>query len=147
MDLEQVWGQDSFRKRLEDNRSCANYQEETQPQVIGFSARLAGLTMDLAIAQLLGKILDQGTVTTYLLHAVGQSFQQDRVSFQVTRCSAHVPASKAICPSFRISLFMLSLLIPLTLRRSFTSCFAGPFKRTNSSPAITLRWTLKASRS
>ena len=91
MDLEQVWGQDSFRKRLEDNRSCANYQEETQPQVIGFSARLAGLTMDLAIAQLLGKILDQCTVTTYLLHAVGQSFQQDRVSFQVTRCSAPRP--------------------------------------------------------
>ena len=87
IDLEQAWGQDSYRKRLEDSRSCANYREDTQPQVIGFSARLAGVVMDLAIAQLLGRIDDQTTVLTCRLQALGQGFEQDRASFEVTRCS------------------------------------------------------------
>ena len=92
IDLEQAWGRDSYRKRLEDSRSCANYREDTQPQVIGFSARLTGVVMDLAIAQLLGRIADQTTVFTCRLQALGQGFEQDQASFEFTRCSIPRPS-------------------------------------------------------
>ena len=92
IDLEQAWGRDSYRNHLEKRRSCANYQEDTQPQVIGFSARLAGVAMDLAVAQLLGRVADQTTVLTCQLQALGQGFEQDQASFQVTRCSIPRPS-------------------------------------------------------
>ena len=92
IDLEQAWGRESYRTHLEKRRSCANYQEDTQPQVIGFSARLAGAAMDLAIAQLLGRVADQTTVLTCRLQALGQGFQQDRASFEFTQCSIPRPS-------------------------------------------------------
>ena len=92
IDLEQAWGHDSYRNHLEKRRSCANYQEDTQPQVIGFSARLAGAAMDLAIAQLLGRVADQTTVLTCRLQALGQGTQQDRASFEFTQCSIPRPS-------------------------------------------------------
>lgn len=92
IDLEQAWGHDGYRNHLEKRRSCANYQEDTQPQVIGFSARLAGVAMDLAIAQLLGRVADQTTVLTCRLQALGQGAQQDRASFEFTQCSIPRPS-------------------------------------------------------
>ena len=92
INLEQAWGRDSYRNHLEKRRSCANYQEDTQPQVIGFSARLAGAAMDLAIAQLLGRVADQTTVLTCRLQALGQGAQQDRASFECTQCSIRRPS-------------------------------------------------------
>ena len=139
IDLEQAWGRESYRTHLEKRRSCANYQEDTQPQVIGFSARLAGAAMDLAIAQLLGRVADQTTVLTCRLQALGQGFQQDRASFEFTQCSIPRPSLYSDLSLVEASPSTPSPSIPLTPRRSSTSCSARPFRK--SGPAAPISWT------
>lgn len=52
VDLEYVWG-NGYRQTLEERRSCSDIPDETQAQVMGFSAQIAGMTMDLALNYLL----------------------------------------------------------------------------------------------
>lgn len=62
VDLEYVWG-NGYRQTLEERRSCSDIPDETQAQVMGFSAQIAGMTMDLALNYLLGKSEDVKTAS------------------------------------------------------------------------------------
>lgn len=62
---------------MEEKVSCADIQPEIQPQVMGFSAQLAGMTSDLALKVLLGKTEDDTTVCQYLLNALGHGYDRD----------------------------------------------------------------------
>lgn len=81
VDLEYVWGT-CYRANLEERRSCSDIAEETQAQVMGFSAQIAGITMDLALKYLLGKIEDNHTVWKYILNAVGNGFARDKAALR-----------------------------------------------------------------
>ena len=77
VDLEYIWG-NGYRKKLEERRSCSDVPEETQAQVMGFSAEIAGITMDLALKSLLGKNKDRKTAWKYVLNSVGNGFPRDQ---------------------------------------------------------------------
>jgi hypothetical protein len=81
VDLEYVWG-DGYRQNLEERRSCSDIPEETQAQVMGFSAQIAGMTMDLALKYLLGKDQDRTTARKYLLNSIGNGFERDKVAMR-----------------------------------------------------------------
>lgn len=82
VDLEYVWGS-GYRKNLEKRRSCADVSEEIQAQVMGFSAEIAGITMDLALKYLLGKNEDTRTVWKYILNASGNGYERDKAALRV----------------------------------------------------------------
>jgi len=81
VDLEYVWGR-GYRAKLEERRSCSDIAEETQAQVMSFSAQIAGITMDLALKILREKDTDKHTVWKYILNAVGNGFERDRVALR-----------------------------------------------------------------
>lgn len=81
VDLEYVWG-NGYRQTLEERRSCSDIPEETQAQVMGFSAQIAGLTMDLALKYLLGKGEDVKTAWKYILNSVGNGFVRDKAALR-----------------------------------------------------------------
>lgn len=81
VDLEYVWG-NGYRKALEERRSCSDFAEETQAQVMGFSAQIAGVTMDLALKYLLGQNNDRSTVWKYILNSVGNGYERDKVALR-----------------------------------------------------------------
>ncbi len=80
MDLEYVWG-NGYRQTLEE-RSCSDIPDETQAQVMGFSAQIAGMTMDLALNYLLGKSEDVKTAWKYILNSVGNGFVRDKAALR-----------------------------------------------------------------
>ena len=81
VDLEYVWG-NGYRQTLEERRSCSDIPDETQAQVMGFSAQIAGMTMDLALKYLLGKTKDVKTAWKYILNSVGNGFVRDKVALR-----------------------------------------------------------------
>lgn len=81
VDLEYVWG-NGYRQTLEERRSCSDIPDETQAQVMGFSAQIAGMTMDLALKYLLGKTEDVKTAWKYILNSVGNGFVRDKVALR-----------------------------------------------------------------
>lgn len=81
VDLEYVWG-NGYRKTLEERRSCSDIPEETQAQVMGFSAQIAGMTMDLALKYLLGKNEDVKTAWKYILNSVGNGYVRDKAALR-----------------------------------------------------------------
>ena len=81
VDLEYVWG-NGYRKTLEERRSCSDTPEETQAQVMGFSAQIAGMTMDLALKYLLGKTNDSSTAWKYILNSIGNGITRDKAALR-----------------------------------------------------------------
>lgn len=81
VDLEYVWG-NGYRQTLEERRSCSDIPDETQAQVMGFSAQIAGMTMDLALKYLLGKTEDVKTAWKYILNSVGNGFVRDKAALR-----------------------------------------------------------------
>ena len=81
VDLEYVWG-NGYRQTLEERRSCSDIPDETQAQVMGFSAQIAGMTMDLALKYLLGKSEDVKTAWKYILNSVGNGFIRDKAALR-----------------------------------------------------------------
>lgn len=81
VDLEYVWG-NGYRTTLEERRSCSDTPEETQAQVMGFSAQIAGMTMDLALKVLLGKIDDSVTAWKYILNSIGNGITRDKAALR-----------------------------------------------------------------
>ncbi|MBQ1250968.1 MAG: ThiF family adenylyltransferase [Clostridia bacterium] len=82
VDLEYVWGS-GWRTDMEKRRSCSDLSADTQPQVMSFSAQIAGLAADLAIRHLCGNMEDDRTVYKYLLRAVGNGYVQDNAALRV----------------------------------------------------------------
>lgn len=82
VDLEYVWGT-GYRASLEERRSCSDIAQETQAQVMSFSAQIAGITMDLALKYLLGKIEDNKTAWKYVLNAVGNGYERDKNALRI----------------------------------------------------------------
>ena len=81
VDLEYVWG-NGYRQTLEERRSCSDIPDETQAQVMGFSAQIAGMTMDLALKYLLGNSEDVKTAWKYILNSVGNGFVRDKAALR-----------------------------------------------------------------
>ena len=81
VDLEYVWG-NGYRANLEERRSCSDTPEETQAQVMGFSAQIAGMTMDLALKYLLGKVEDISTAWKYILNSIGNGIVRDKAALR-----------------------------------------------------------------
>ena len=77
VDLEYVWGR-GYRARLQERRSCSDLPDETQAQVMGFSAQIAGMAMDVALKCLLGRIEDERTARKWVLNSVGCGIERDR---------------------------------------------------------------------
>lgn len=88
VDLEYVWG-NGYRQTLEERRSCSDIPDETQAQVMGFSAQIAGMTMDLALKYLLGKCEDVKTAWKYILNSVGNGFVRDKVALRTFKYGKH----------------------------------------------------------
>ncbi len=86
VDLEYVWG-NGYRSTLEERRSCSDTPEETQAQVMGFSAQIAGMTMDLALKYLLGKNEDDSTVWKYILNSLGNGMNRDKAALRTFKYS------------------------------------------------------------
>lgn len=84
VDLEYVWG-NGYRQTLEERRSCSDIPNETQAQVMGFSAQIAGITMDLALKYLLGKTQDVKTAWKYILNSVGNGFVRDKAALRTIK--------------------------------------------------------------
>ena len=82
IDYEQMFGC-GWRKGEEKKRSCADYEDTTQPQVLAFSSRIAGLASDLALKWLLGRMPDKKSVRKYVLKSAGEAAEADANSFQV----------------------------------------------------------------
>lgn len=81
VDLEYVWGT-GYREKLKERRSCSDIAEETQAQVMGFSSQIAGMTMDIALKYLLGKMKEHAVTTKYILNAIGNGFIRDKVALR-----------------------------------------------------------------
>ncbi len=81
VDLEYVWGT-GYREKLKERRSCSDIAEETQAQVMGFSSQIAGMTMDIALKYLLGKMNEHAVTTKYILNAIGNGFIRDKVALR-----------------------------------------------------------------
>lgn len=88
VDLEYVWGT-GYRQTLEERRSCSDIPEETQAQVMGFSAQIAGMTMDLALKYLLGKTEDTKTAWKYILNSVGNGLVRDKAALRTFKYGKH----------------------------------------------------------
>ncbi|MDY5002151.1 MAG: ThiF family adenylyltransferase [Eubacteriales bacterium] len=82
VDLEYVWG-NGYRSKLDERKSCSDISEETQAQVMGFSAQIAGITMDLALKYLLGKTVDDTTAWKYVLNSVGTGYERDKEALRI----------------------------------------------------------------
>lgn len=82
IDYEQMFGS-GWRKGEEKKRSCADYEDTTQPQVLAFSSRVAGLASDLAVKWLLGRMEEKDVVRKYVLNSAGQAVKADAASFQL----------------------------------------------------------------
>lgn len=72
-----------WRKGEEKKRSCSAYEDTTQPQVLAFSSRVAGLASDLALKWLLGRMADKKSVRKYVLKSAGEAVETDAASFQL----------------------------------------------------------------
>ncbi len=81
VDLEYIWGT-GYREKLKERRSCSDIAEETQAQVMGFSSQIAGMTMDIALKYLLGKVKDTAVTTKYILNAIGNGFVRDKAALR-----------------------------------------------------------------
>ena len=82
IDYAQMFGSD-WRAHEEKKRSCAEYEDTTQPQVLAFSSRIAGLASDLALKWLLGRMADKKSVRKYVLKSAGEAVETDAASFQL----------------------------------------------------------------
>lgn len=107
VDLEYVWG-NGYREKLKERRSCSDIAEETQAQVMGFSSQIAGMTMDIALKYLLGKIKESAVTTKYILNAIGNGFVRDKVALRPFKYG-QLPAGVS---SELFSVFSTSLSIP-----------------------------------
>ena len=72
-----------WRKGEEKKRSCSAYEDTTQPQVLAFSSRVAGLASDLAVKWLLGRMEEKDVVRKYVLNSAGQAVKADSSGFQL----------------------------------------------------------------
>lgn len=79
---EEIFGS-GWRKGEEKKRSCSAYEDTTQPQVLAFSSRIAGLASDLALKWLLGRMADKKSVRKYVLKSAGEAVETDAASFQL----------------------------------------------------------------
>lgn len=79
---EEMFGS-GWRKGEEKKRSCSAYEDTTQPQVLAFSSRVAGLASDLALKWLLGRMADKKSVRKYVLKSAGEAVETDAASFQL----------------------------------------------------------------
>lgn len=82
IDYAQMFGS-GWRAHEEKKRSCAEYEDTTQPQVLAFSSRIAGLASDLALKWLLGRMADKKSVRKYVLKSTGEAVETDAASFQL----------------------------------------------------------------
>ena len=82
IDYAQMFGS-GWRAHEEKKRSCAEYEDTTQPQVLAFSSRIAGLASDLAVKWLLGRMADKKSVRKYVLKSAGEAVETDAASFQL----------------------------------------------------------------
>lgn len=79
---EEMFGS-GWRKGEEKKRSCSAYEDTTQPQVLAFSSRVAGLASDFALKWLLGRMADKKSVRKYVLKSAGEAVETDAASFQL----------------------------------------------------------------
>lgn len=79
---EEIFGS-GWRKGEEKKRSFSAYEDTTQPQVLAFSSRIAGLASDLALKWLLGRMADKKSVRKYVLKSAGEAVETDAASFQL----------------------------------------------------------------
>lgn len=79
---EEMFGS-GWRKGEEKKRSCSAYEDTTQPQVLAFSSRVAGLASDLALKWLLGRMEEKDVVRKYVLNSAGQAVKADSSGFQL----------------------------------------------------------------
>jgi hypothetical protein len=49
---------------------------------MSFSSQIAGMTMDIALKYLLGKMKDHSVTTKYILNAIGNGFTRDKVALR-----------------------------------------------------------------
>lgn len=82
IDYAQMFGS-GWRAHEEKKRSCAEYEDTTQPQVLAFSSRVAGLASDLAVKWLLGRMEEKDVVRKYVLNSAGQAVKADSSGFQL----------------------------------------------------------------
>lgn len=82
IDYAQMFGS-GWRAHEEKKRSCAEYEDTTQPQVLAFSSRITGLASDLALKWLLGRMADKKSVRKYVLKSAGEAVETDAASFQL----------------------------------------------------------------
>ena len=82
IDYAQMFGS-GWRAHEEKKRSCAEYEDTAQPQVLAFSSRIAGLASDLALKWLLGRMADKKSVRKYVLKSAGGAVETDAASFQL----------------------------------------------------------------
>ena len=93
VDLEYVWGT-GYRKNLEEKLGCSDVKPETQAQLMGFSAQIAGMTMDLALRILLGRQEgmekeNPGSAWKYVLNSIGNGFPRDQGALRTFRYGRH----------------------------------------------------------
>ena len=79
---EEMFGS-GWRKGEEKKRSCSAYEDTTQPQVLAFSSRVAGLASDLTVKWLLGRMEEKDVVRKYVLNSAGQAVKADASGFQL----------------------------------------------------------------
>ena len=83
-DLEYFWG-DGYKEDLFRRMSCSDLPETTFPQVMYFSAIVAGYTMSLVMRQLLGQTEDDSTAVKYNMNDIGRGLSKDKNAFRVSR--------------------------------------------------------------
>lgn len=86
VDLEYVWGT-RYREKLEERLGCSDTPEETQAQLMSFSSQIAGMTCDLAIKTLLDEMENDYTVRKYVLNAIGNGYEHDKVALRAYKYS------------------------------------------------------------
>ncbi len=94
VDLEYAWG-NSYRSKLNERKSCSDVKPETQPQLMGFSSQIAGITMDIALKYLLGRMQEDSVAYKYILNSLGSSFEQDKTALRAYKYSRHPAAAQS----------------------------------------------------
>lgn len=85
-DLEAFWGT-GYKEDLFKSMGCTDLPVETQPQVMGFSAIIAGYTMCLAMKQLLGQVEEPSSSFKYTVNSIGHNYQKDKNALRTSRIS------------------------------------------------------------
>lgn len=143
VDLEYVWG-NGYREKLKERRGCSDIAEETQAQVMSFSSQIAGMTMDVALKYLLGRINDNIVTKKYILNALGNGFARDKVALRSFKygklpIGIHSELFSVFTPTAEIPKITFNRSKP---KHELWECLDALFKEDVPSYRLDLEWSL-----